>query len=262
MQIHTRAPRVLQIGVVGLGYVGAVTAACLAKLGHRVFGFERDAGKVAQLQDGIAPFYEPGLNELLRSQRTAGRLIVCRELHGAVSDLDVLFICVGTPSRPDGAHDYAQLERVFQDVSTALGNCPPQRQLTIAVRSTVAPGTTEQLRARFFEPSAYVQFAYTPEFLREGRAVKDFFEPAFIAVGSDDLPSAESILAIYEPINAPKRVLKLKAAELLKCACNAFHALKVAFANETGTLAAAGGVDPNELMSLICEDTRLNISPA
>jgi len=252
----------LNVGVVGLGYVGAVTAACLASLGHKVYGFERNEAKIAKLEAGISPFYEPGLDALLGSQVEAERLIVCAEADPVIGELDIALICVGTPTRPNGAHDLAQLERVAEDLARTLRAHPRRKPLTIAIRSTVTPGTTEALRSRYFEGIGGVNFGYIPEFLREGTSIKDFFEPPLVVVGADDADAARAALAVYDRIEARKQIMTLRAAEMVKGVCNAFHAFKAAFANETGSLAAACGVDPQELMSVVCMDTRLNISTA
>jgi GDP-mannose 6-dehydrogenase len=252
----------LQIGIIGLGYVGAVTAACLARLGHKVYGAEHDRGKIAKLKSGLSPFYEPGLDPLLREALDAGLLEVLQTLDPALEELDIIQICVGTPTGSDGAYNRTHLERVCQNLAARLRAGRRTKPLVIAIRSTVTPGTTGNLRARFLADIPDVHFAYIPEFLREGSAIKDFFEPALVVVGADDAAVAELALAPYSAIDAPKRVMPLRAAEMVKGVCNAFHALKAAFANETGTLAAAQGVNPEELMAVICEDRRLNISPA
>ena len=255
-------PLPFHVGVVGLGYVGTVTAACLAKIGHTVYGFEQDPAKVARLQAGISPFYEPGLDALLSAEIQADRLTICRDIGPVIAELDVVLICVGTPTRPDGAHDCRQLERVSEELASALRTSPRPKPLIVAIRSTVVPGTTEDLRARYFQNIPGVDFAYVPEFLREGTAIKDFFDPGLVVVGADEDAPARAALAVYDRIDAPKRIMTMRAAEMVKGVCNAFHAMKAAFANETGSLAAACGVNPEELMSVICEDTRLNISTA
>jgi GDP-mannose 6-dehydrogenase len=256
----TEAP--LHIGVVGLGYVGAVTAACLTHLGHRVEGFEQDRLKTSRIDSGHAPFFEPDLDSLLAAGITSGRLTVSRDLQAAVEHLDLILICVGTPSRPDGAHDWTQLERVAAALRSALIDRRRTKPLTVAIRSTVTPGTTARLRARFFRELPQIAWAYVPEFLREGSAVRDFFDPALIVVGADTPEVARIGLAVHRGIDARKSVVPIRTAELVKGACNAFHALKTAFANEAGAVAAACGIDPEEVMSVLCADTRLNISSA
>ena len=247
------------IGIVGLGYVGAVSAACLARLGHRVYGLELDKQKMERLQAGQAPFFEPGLEETLKAELAGGRLSVHQSMDELIDQLDIILICVGTPSRADGSHNYGQLARVFEDLAQRLR--APGRPLLVAVRSTVTPGTTASLGQQFFSGVTRARLAYNPEFLREGTAIKDFFEPALVVVGADQDEAAEQLLSVYADVNAPKLRMEVKAAEMVKGVCNAFHALKIAFANETGSLAARCGVDPEQLMKVICADTRLNISP-
>lgn len=257
------SPQEINVAIVGLGYVGAVSAACLARLGHRVFGIERDPAKVERLRAGFAPFHEPGLEPELKTQVDGGRVTIHERLSDIIGHLDIILICVGTPTAPDGSHVLAQVDRACQEVASAVAASASGRQLVLAVRSTVPPGTTAAMRDRFFAALPNVALAYNPEFLREGTAIADFFAPGLIVVGATDDAVAQRVLQLYAAIaNSPRKVLSLAAAEMVKGVCNAFHALKIAFANETGTLAAACGIDPEELMSVICQDTRLNISPA
>ena len=249
------------IGIIGLGYVGAVSAACLARLGHRVYGFEQDPLKMERLKAGQAPFFEPGLEEMLAAEVARGQLQIHRSIDDFVDKLDVVLICVGTPSLADGSHNYGQLARVFEDLAAHLKSGRRSRELLIAVRSTVTPGTTADFGRRFFDGIHQARLAYNPEFLREGTAIKDFFQPALVVVGATDDEAARQLLDVYSTIDAPHLAMGLEAAEMVKGVCNAFHALKIAFANETGSLAARCGVDPEELMKVICTDTRLNISP-
>jgi GDP-mannose 6-dehydrogenase len=251
------------IGVVGLGYVGAVTAACLAKLGHKVYGFETNLAKLAVLRDGNAPFYEPGLSELLSCEVRSGRLKIHPHPEPAMlAEIDTALVCVGTPTGESGAHDYTHLNHACASFASALRAQQRGKPITICIRSTTTPGTTEHLRDRLYADMPDIQVAYNPEFLREGSAIKDFFHPALLAVGADDKPTAMKVLSIYDSIDAPKLILSLRTAELVKGVCNAFHALKASFANEIGSLAAACSVDPEELMSVVCADTALNISSA
>lgn len=259
--MHPTTPVSAHIGIVGLGYVGAVSAACLAKLGHQVYGFEYDKVKAGHLQAGKAPFMEPKLDDLLAEAVQSGRLQVFEGFDQHLAQLDILLICVGTPSLDDGSHNYSQLARVFENIARHLNaGGPRKRPLLIAVRSTVTPGTTADLEKRYFAGVTGARLAYNPEFLREGTAVKDFFEPALVVAGAREPEAAQQLLDVYTAIDAPKYVLTLEAAEMVKGVCNAFHALKISFANETGALAAICGVDPDKLMEVICADTRLNIS--
>ena len=248
------------IGIIGLGYVGAVSAACLARLGHHVYGFEQDPLKIERLKAGQAPFFEPGLEEMLAAEVARGQLEIHRSIDDLLDRLDVVLICVGTPSLEDGSHNYGQLARVFDDLATKLKSGRRSRELLIAVRSTVTPGTTAAFGRRYFDGVHQARLAYNPEFLREGTAIKDFFQPALVVVGAADDEAARQLQEVYSTIDAPHLSMSLEAAEMVKGVCNAFHALKIAFANETGSLAARCGVNPEELMKVICADTRLNIS--
>ena len=249
------------VAIVGLGYIGAVSAACLARLGHRVYGIERDPIKVERLRAGFAPFHEPGLEPELKAQVDNGRVTIHEHLSDIIGEVDIVLICVGTPTADDGSHMLAQVDRACQEVAAAVAASGSTRDIMVAVRSTVPPGTTAAMRDRFFSALPNVSLAYNPEFLREGTAIADFFAPGLIVVGATDDAVAQRMLDLYAGIpDSPRRVLSLAAAEMVKGVCNAFHALKIAFANETGTLAAACGIDPDELMGVICDDTRLNIS--
>jgi GDP-mannose 6-dehydrogenase len=257
----TDSSKEARVAIVGMGYVGAVSAACLARLGHRVYGIERDPVKVERLRAGFAPFHEPGLEPELKAQVDDGRVTIHEHLSTIVDEVDIVLICVGTPTAPDGSHMLTQVDRACEEVAAAVAASGSTRDIVLAVRSTVPPGTTAAMRDRFFAALPNVSLGYNPEFLREGTAIADFFAPGLIVVGAQDPAVAQRILDLYAGIpDSPRRVLSLAAAEMVKGVCNAFHALKIAFANETGTLAAACGIDPQELMGVICDDTRLNIS--
>jgi GDP-mannose 6-dehydrogenase len=244
--------------VLGLGYVGSVTAAGLAHLGHTVIGVDRDTYKVECLQAGLAPFYEPGLEELIRAGRNGGRLSATCALDAALAASDIALVCVGTPSERNGNLGLEQLRRVAGEIA----RCLPGRTagLIVAVRSTVFPGTCEELAAEFGDAPGCALVS-NPEFLREGAAVRDFLEPALIVVGGERA-AAERVAALYASLAAAPCVVSLRTAEMIKYACNTFHALKVTFANETGALAAALGVPPDEVMDTLCRDQKLNISTA
>mgnify|MGYP005813155187 CR=1 FL=1 len=248
------------LAILGLGYVGCVTAACFARLGCRVTGIDRDEHKVRSLQEGRAPFFEPGLEELIQEDAAAGRLQATLSLEEALEEADVAMVCVGTPSERNGNLGLGQLHRVCTEIAETVRGRP--RPLIVAIRSTVFPGTCEDTAARSFHGLPHVRLVSNPEFLREGNAVKDFLEPSLLVVGSDDREAAEAVAALYAPLGVPPCLVSLRTAEMIKYACNAFHAMKVAFANEIGTLAASLGVPGEEVMETLCRDTRLNISPA
>jgi GDP-mannose 6-dehydrogenase len=246
--------------VVGLGYVGCVSAACLAELGHRVTGVDRDAFKVNSVLAGHAPFYEPGLEDLVRNNVAAGRLSASTSLAEALENADVALICVGTPSERNGNLGLDQLRRV----ACEIGECLPQRgrPLVVAVRSTVFPGICEQVVAPALGDSGCAVVVSNPEFLREGAAVRDFMEPSLIVVGGSDPDAVARVAGLYEKLGAAPCLVALRTAEMIKYACNAFHALKIAFANEIGSLSSELGIDAGEVMATLCRDGRLNISPA
>lgn len=253
-------PMDTRIAVLGLGYVGCVTAACFAQLGYRVIGVDKDQNKVEAIRSRRAPFFEPGLEEIVRETVAAGRLAATTSLGEAIADADVAMICVGTPSERNGNLGLGQLHRVCSEIAAEVQN--RTSRLIVAIRSTVFPGTCEEVMAASFAGMKHISVVCNPEFLREGNAVKDFLEPSLVVVGSPDCGAAESVARLYTPLNVEPVLVSLRTAEMIKYACNAFHAVKVAFANEIGTLAGHLGVSGDEVMETLCRDTRLNISPA
>ncbi len=246
------------IAVLGLGYVGCVTASCLSSLGHTVTGVDRDDHKVSSVLAGIAPFFEPGLPEIVKANVAAGRLSATSSLSAALKNADIALICVGTPSEKSGNLGLDQLRRVVAEIAENLpGRTKP---LIVAIRSTVFPGTCEDIVIPAMNGKA--QVVSNPEFLREGTAVKDFMEPSLVVVGGTDRASVEKVAAVYQPLNFPPSLVSLRTAEMIKYACNAFHAVKIAFANEIGTLSASMGIDPREVMDTVCQDVKLNASAA
>lgn len=242
----------------GLGYVGCVTAACLSSLGHRVTGVDRDDHKVKSVLDGRAPFYEPGLEQLVGESVAAGRLSATTELAEAVGEADIALICVGTPSERSGNLGLEQLRRVIGEIAGTLTS--RSKPLIIAIRSTVFPGTCEEVVIPQLRHGAEV--VSNPEFLREGVAVRDFMEPSLVVVGGINRAAVERVADIYEPLGVKACLVSLRTAEMIKYACNAFHAVKIAFANEIGSLSAELGIDAQEVMNTVCEDTKLNASAA
>ncbi len=246
------------IAVFGLGYVGCVTAACFAELGYRVVGVDVDARKVKAIQDGQSPFYEPGLEPLIAKYIAEGSLSATLSTADALRDADFAFLCVGTPSAPNGNLNLDYLRKVSVEIASHLdGRSKP---LTVVVRSTVFPGTCDEVVAPAIEPKAVV--VANPEFLREGSAVKDFMEPSLVVVGSHNRAAAMRVASLYAGLPVETSVVALRTAELIKYTCNTFHALKIAFANEIGTLSASLGLDGAEVMETVCRDTKLNVSAA
>ncbi len=250
----------VSIAIFGLGYVGCVTAACFAELGYRVTGVDVDVRKVQAVQDGKSPFYEPGLEELIQTNLVSGRLSATTSTREALREADFAFLCVGTPSIGNGNLNLDQLRRVTSDIAVELSG--RTRPLTVVVRSTVFPGTCDEIVAPLTELGAPVAIVANPEFLREGTAVRDFMEPSLVVVGSHDSRAAQKVAELYDSLPIETSVVALRTAELIKYGCNAFHALKIAFANEIGTIATALGLGGAEVMQTICRDTKLNISPA
>jgi GDP-mannose 6-dehydrogenase len=248
------------VAVAGLGYVGCVTAACLAELGHSVIGIDRDQHKTSAILAGRAPFYEPGLGELIQRNVAAGRLLACLSISEALAQSEIVLICVGTPSRPNGDLGLDQLQRVAEEIEEYLSRT--SRALVVAVRSTVFPGTSEAVFGPALGPLAGSSLVSNPEFLREGMAVRDFLQPSLIVVGGSEPGAVGRVAGLYEPLGVEPCLVALRTAEMIKYACNAFHGLKVAFANEIGTLSAQLGISGEEVMRTLCRDTRLNTSPA
>jgi GDP-mannose 6-dehydrogenase len=249
-----------RIAVLGLGYVGSVTAACLAHLGHRVIGVDRDEHKVESIETGRAPFYEPGLAELIQEGHANGRLSATVLLQPAIQQSEIALICVGTPSERNGNLALDQLRRVCSQVAAASDGT--SRRLIVAVRSTVFPGTCEELTSEYLSDSGRFAVVSNPEFLREGNAVRDFLEPTLLVVGGTDRSAVEKVAELYQPLGVEACLVSLRTAEIIKYACNTFHAVKVAFANEIGAVSGALGVSGMEVMDTLCRDTKLNISPA
>src|SRR5271167_416739 len=246
------------IAIFGLGYVGCVTAACFAELGFRVIGVDVDARKVNAIREGQSPFYEPGLEPLIAKHLRGGLLQATLSTEDALRDADFAFLCVGTPSAAKGNLNLDYLRQVATEIGSHLDR--RTKPLTVVVRSTVFPGSCDEVVAPSIEPRATV--VANPEFLREGTAVKDFMEPSLVVVGSHDRAAAGRVAALYSGLPCETSVVALRTAELIKYTCNTFHALKIAFANEIGTLSASLGLDAAEVMETVCRDTKLNISTA
>lgn len=248
------------IAVVGLGYVGSVTAACLASLGHRVIGVDSDPIKVGSIRQGLPPFYEPGLDRFVSEGCANGRLQATLDLPEAIRDADVALLCVGTPSSENGDISLEQLRRVCLEIAQELGG--RSKPLIVAVRSTSFPGTGEDVVAPALGHNPLAPVVSNPEFLREGCAVKDFMEPSLLVVGSSNRDAAEAVAGLYGGLPVEPQIVALRTAEMIKYACNAFHAVKIGFANEIGAISRSLGVNGEEVMSVLCTDNKLNTSSA
>lgn len=253
----------MKIAVFGLGYVGAVTAAMLADEGHDVTGVDLDDTKVRSLRNGLAPVVEPGLNDIVERVVASGRL---QAVHSAADagQWDVAFVCVGTPSGPGGQIDTRALAAVSQQLGVLVGGRSDHP--VIVIRSTVAPRvltdivvpTLHEATGRL--PGDGYGFAVVPEFLREGTSVADFQRPPFTILGTDDDRTADRLTQLFGSIDAPIERMSMGEAVMVKYASNAYHALKVAFANEIGAICAAEGLDGPRVMEVFSHDTKLNIS--
>ena len=254
----------MNVAVFGLGYVGSVTAACLASLGHRVIGVDTNPTKVDLVNQGRSPVAEPGIGDMVASASADGLLTATLDAAEAVAGSDIALLCVGTPSRQNGDIDLMYLENVSKNIGVAL-SASGQRDYVVVIRSTVVPGTADRMAEVMAENGAAAlnpSVAVNPEFLREGQAVGDFMAPPLVLVGADDQAVADKVLALYEGIEAERWVEPTRLTEMVKYANNSWHAAKVTFANEVGTVAKAMGVDGARVMELLCKDTKLNISPA
>jgi GDP-mannose 6-dehydrogenase len=256
----------MKISVFGLGYVGCVSAACLARDGHSVIGVDVDHQKVARVNAGHSPVIEKGLDELMAEIVRSGKLQATLDSQAAVERSDVSLICVGTPSNSNGSLNLQYLERVCIEVGNALAI--KKGYHVVVVRSTVLPGTVEGKLAPLLEQHSGRRIGndfgicMNPEFLREGSAIEDYDHPCQIVIGELDARSGDAAQQLYEAIQAPVIHTAIQTAEMLKYVNNAFHALKVAFANEIGNLCSVHGIDGQEVMELFCRDRRLNISPS
>jgi len=256
----------MKLLVWGLGYVGTVSAACLAHLGHEVVGVEPNEAKVETLMAGKTPISEPKLGEAIREAVASGRLRAATDPAGLVEWAEASLVCVGTPSSADGSARLDALFSVADEIGSQLaGN---DNYHVVIIRSTVFPGTVEgAFRQRLEGASGRragddVGLAMNPEFLRETTAIDDFHSPPFTVVGAGDARSEATVAALYEDVSAPVFRVAIKQAELVKLACNAFHALKVGFANEIGRVSDALSMDGRQVMEILCADDKLNISPA
>jgi len=248
------------VAVIGLGYVGCVTAACLAKLGHFVIGIDTDEFKVRNVLAGTAPFYEPGLEEIVRETVASGRLQASASLGRSLADADIALICVGTPSEANGNLGLTYLRRVSEEIAAHLPT--RTKPLIVVIRSTVFPGTCEEVVMGAMRGKPHFTIVSNPEFLREGVAVRDFMEPSLLVVGGDDSAAVRAVAALYAGLDVVPCLVTLRTAEMIKYACNCFHAVKIGFANEIGALCGQLGIPANEVMSTLCQDVKLNISTA
>jgi GDP-mannose 6-dehydrogenase len=254
----------MKISIFGMGYVGVVSGACLLQDGHEIVGVDKIAAKTADLSQGRCPIQEPGVAKLLVEGHKAGRLKATTEASEGLRQSEMAWICVGTPSGPDGGVELSSVEAVIKEIGQTLRDSD-DRPLVV-LRSTCLPGTTASRIIPLLEDESGltvgkdIHVVFHPEFLREGTAVKDFYEPAKIVVGEAHPGAAERLLSIYEKYDVPCFRLELSEAEMVKYYDNLFHALKITFANELAAIAKSVGVDSRRVAEVFCADTKLNIS--
>ena len=253
----------MKISIFGLGYVGSVSAACLADAGHDVLGVDVDEKKVANINAGLSPVLEPGLPELIADVVRSGKL---RATSGELQDSDLSIVCVGTPSNENGSLCLDYVRRAVQQIGAFIASRSTYH--VVCIRSTVLPGTTESLVIPVLEQTSGKKagrdfgVCMNPEFLREGSSIRDYHCPPFTVIGELDQRSGDVIAQLYAGLPAPMIRTPLAVAEMVKYAGNAFHALKITFANEMGLLCKRLGVDGTTVLDVFCQDQKLNISRA
>jgi GDP-mannose 6-dehydrogenase len=259
-------PVIESVSLFGLGYVGCVSAACLASRGYRVVGVDVNPDKMDALRQGRSPVVEDEIGDLTAEVVATGKLVVTADAHAAVLDTDISLVCVGTPSSSGGGMSTRYLEEVTSEIGAALREKDGWH--IVVFRSTMVPGTCEELLIPLLERAsgkcAGIDFGVcvNPEFLREGTSVRDFLDPPKTVVGGTDSWSSDAILGLYEGLPGPCFQVPIRVAEMTKYVDNSFHALKIGFANEVGALCAALDLDSHAVMDIFVADTKLNISPA
>jgi GDP-mannose 6-dehydrogenase len=255
----------VKISIFGLGYVGAVSVGCLAARGHQIVGVDVNPTKTAFIARGESPVIEAKIGDLIAKAVREGRLTGTTDGAAAVAVTDLAFVCVGTPSQQNGNLDLSYVRGVCEEIGSALK--ARKDFFVVVMRSTVLPGTTRDVVSPLLERAsgkkAGVDFGvcFNPEFLREGTAVDDFFNPPKTVIGATDETSRKTLAGLYEGLDAPMIHTDIEIAEMVKYADNAWHALKVGFGNEIGAIAKSLGIDGHKVMDIFCRDTKLNISP-
>ncbi len=255
----------MKVSVVGLGHIGSVSAACFAEMGHDVLGLDIKSRKVELLNAGRSPVLEHNLDPIIKRNVDGGRLRATCSPREVLEHGEVIFVCVDTPSKADGSVDVSDIERVSQDLGDELAN--KATFTVIVLRSTLFPGLVEEIAIPLLESRSGKRvgvdfgFVLNPEFLREGTAVDDFFNPPRTIIAASDVRSQKMMDTLYSGIQAPLFHLEMKEASMLKYADNAFHAMKVAFANEIGRLSKSLSIDSRRVMDVFIDDKKLNLSP-
>jgi len=256
----------MKISIFGLGYVGAVSLACLARDGHRVVGVDIDRAKLDLILAGKTPVVEEGMVELMAQVAGNGLVSVTTDVQAAILDSEISLVCVGTPSAANGSQDQGAVVALARQIGRALAQ--KSEAHVVVFRSTLVPGTVEGVLKPIIEAESSrkegVDFhlCFQPEFLREGSSIRDYDKPPFTVVGANHAVPVERLQALFGHLPCKFIQTSVRSAEMMKYCCNNFHALKITFANETARLCEALGVDPFEVMDLVCQDTQLNISRA
>jgi GDP-mannose 6-dehydrogenase len=256
----------MKLSIFGLGYVGAVSLACLARDGHSVIGVDIDLAKLEFIRSGRTPVVEEGMVELMAAVAASGRIAVTTDVTRAVAGSELSLICVGTPSAPNGRQDQSAMLACAHDLGRALRDKADTH--VFVFRSTLEPGTVEDVLKPIIEQESgkkegdAFHVCYQPEFLREGSSIRDYDHPPFTIVGALTEAPVSRLRALFGHLPCEFHVTSIRAAEMVKYCCNNFHALKITFANETARLCEALDVDPFQVMDLVCKDRQLNISPA
>lgn len=255
----------MKVAILGLGYVGITAAACLASQGHEVIGIDPNTTKVDAVNKGRSPITEPGVEELIAEARAQGLLTAATTLVPDVAECQLAIVCVGTPSAVDGSHNMTYIAEVSRQLAELVKK-HPSGQLTVAYRSTIRPGTMEELIQPIFDAelgekvTSRVELVYYPEFLRESSAVTDFFAPPKIVIGTKLGDRCQTLDEVNVGIDAPTFYVKYRESEITKFVDNTFHALKTAFANEVGRVCTQLGISAAEVHRIFISDTKLNIS--
>lgn len=255
----------MKILILGLGYVGCTLAACLSRDDHVIIGVDVNRSKVDKINAGEPPISEPGMAELFAAAHKAGQLFADVAIGDHIKDCDLAVVCVGTPSAPDGSHNMGFIAEVTRQIAEAAAAQSSDKRLAVAYRSTVRPGTMDELVTPIFrqemgEAASRIDIVYNPEFLREASAIYDYDHPPKIVVGTLTGEASPVIDKLYEKIEAPRFNVKFRDAEFIKFVDNSWHAVKVTFANEVGRLCALQGVSATAVHEIFTSDTKLNIS--
>ncbi len=256
----------MRISVFGLGYVGTVTAACLAAEGHSIIGVDIDPIKLGSIALGESPVVEEGLSKLIREGIRSGNIRVTRDPEHAIENSEAAMICVGTPGLADGNHDMKAIFQVAAQIGSSLKN--HSERFLIIIRSTLLPGSTSDIVIPILESESAKKvdrdfdICMNPEFMREGTAVADFYDPPFTIAGIRRSEVANQLQELYRFSSAPFFATSIEVAEMVKCTCNAFHALKIAFANEIGSLSKKLHIDGRQVLEILRADRKLNSSGA